>query len=486
MRRCPWLVLLTWCIVLVTPASAVAAGQTSYTLDKNGQRLPAPLGYVFQREIDTIYTAAGSMKNPSYLFIDGQHHLWISDTDNNRLLELRSDGSLVREVGKGVLLAPQGLFVTENGDIFVADGGHGEVVRFDKNGQKVSAFGKPQAYVLSSDASYKPTRVVVDKRGYLYIINGGGDYRGIIQLDEEGIFRGFYGANHNLFDLSRAMTRAFASADQKRQLSRTLPSSDSSLFIDASGFIYTTSATAPTGQIKKLNAIGNNVLRLVDRPQFFGLVAEKTGGFFGETPGTGRNQQRPQFVDITVDDRGLFTALDSNSGKVYQYDQSGNMLTVFGGKGWQEGVFDYPSSLKVDQDGSIYVLDSSRKNIQVFRPTQFAALVQNASVLYYDGKYEEAAAVWKEVARLDTNYLLAHSGLGKAYQKREQYQEAMREFQAADDRKGYSGAFAEYRQVYMREHFPQVAGLFVLAMVVLVLITRGARRVMMATSGSAA
>ncbi|MES4785805.1 MAG: hypothetical protein C4294_08270, partial [Nitrospiraceae bacterium] len=58
--------------------------------------------------------------------------------------------------------------------------------------------------------------------------------------------------------------------------------------------------------------------------------------------------------------------------------------------------------------------------------------------------------------RLDTNYILAHYGIGKALFKEERWDEAMREFYLAHNKAEYSRAFAMARHQYARENFGMV------------------------------
>ena len=122
---------------------------------------------------------------------------------------------------------------------------------------------------------------------------------------------------------SAEFTKAATEA-QKKQISKVLPTHHANLFVDLRGFIYTVSPLAAVNQIKKLNSIGNNIYNVDD------IV-------FGERERRGNQLVNPQFVDVTVDEQGIVSALDFNSGRIYQYDQSANLLAVFGGRGSQRG-----------------------------------------------------------------------------------------------------------------------------------------------------
>ncbi len=454
LRRTGGTALLVALLLGLSAHPALADREYSWTLDKDGNPLTSPDPYLYDFEIDGMYQPSGAFKNPADIFIDKQYNVWIADTGNNRVLEFDADGHYLREIGtednEGKLNGPEGVFVTDNGEIWVADRGNGRVVEFAPDGTFVRALGKPESKLLAEDQVYQPTKLAIDRRGYIYVLNGGGDYRGIFLLDMDGEFRGFFGANRVGFSLARLLINMFATEAQKKQISKVLPTHHANLYLDERGYIYTVSPLAQTDQIKKLNPIGIDV---------YG----SSGKFFGEKERRGNQWVYPQFVDVTVDSQGIVSALDFNSGRIYQYDQSANLLAIFGGRGAQRGKFELPQSLSIGKDGKIYVLDANRNNVQVFRETEFAALLHKGSQLFFDGRYAEASDVWREVLRRDSNFELAHTGLAKAYYKKGDYLAAMREYAIARNNDGYSQAFGDWRHDFLRENFGWVLPLAIFA-----------------------
>ncbi|HEX2036352.1 MAG TPA: NHL repeat-containing protein [Chloroflexota bacterium] len=462
--------LLALGLLVTTVGTAFADREYSWTLDKDNLQLTSPLAYLYDFEIDGMYKPSGTFKNPADIFVDRQFNVWVADTGNNRILKFDEQGNFLAQYGttegEGQLNAPEGIFVTDRGEIWVADRGNGRIVQYSPEGQFVRALGKPRSRLLEEDQVYQPNKLVLDKRGYIYVLNGGGDYRGIFLLDSEGEFRGFFGANRLGFDVARLFIRMFATEAQKKQISKVLPTHHANLFIDQRGFVYTTSPLSPRAQIKKLNPIGNNVYSADTK-------------FFGERERKNNQFVNPQFVDVTVDERGVVSALDFNSGRIYQYDQSANLLTIFGGRGAARGRFELPQSLAVGRNGRIFVLDANRNNIQIFRPTEFAELLHTGSQLFYDGKYQEASQVWQEVLRRNSFYELAHTGMGKAAFKQGDYMGAMDEYQIARNKDGYSQAFGEWRHEFLRENFGWVLPLAVFSVwVIATVVGRTVKQVM--------
>ncbi|MEN9617472.1 MAG: hypothetical protein RL022_2894, partial [Chloroflexota bacterium] len=313
------LVLVAAFVVGLLPGGVPVASadrEYSWTLDKDARTLASPLPYIYDFEIDGMYQKCGTFKNPADIYIDKGGNVWISDTGNNRVLKFAPDGTYMLTIGSaegpGKLNAPEGVFITAQGDIWVADRGNSRLVSYTASGEFIKQFGKPTSRLLEDDQVYQPNKVVIDRRGYLYVLNGGGDFRGIFLLDSEGTFRGFFGANRLVFNLGRLLIRMFTTDSQKKQISKVLPTHHANMFVDERGFIYTVSPLGDVDQIKKLNSIGNDVYTSGNKA-------------YGEIERRGAQTIKPQFVDVTVDSQGIVSALDFNSGRIYQYDQSANL-----------------------------------------------------------------------------------------------------------------------------------------------------------------
>lgn len=398
---------------------------------------PAQLGYVYDRD----FGLGLGLRGPEDLFLDHEGYLWIVDTGNHRVVKIDRFGELQMVIGGPgspvQFRQPQGVFVNRAGEVYVADTENGRIVVFNSEGEHLRTFERPRSSVLGDDFHYQPSKLIQDHRGWLYVVNGT-DYRGLMMIDNFGDFRGFFAPNRLKWTLRRFLINLFATEAQRQRLARDLPAPHSNLVIDEFGFIYTSTLYQENNQIKKLNAVETDVYNPDDNPKVFGIEASAF---------------RPSFIDLAVDDKGIISALDSAQGFVYQYDQDRNLLLIFGRKGEQKGAFGFPVSIVVDNDGLIYVLDKDRNNIQVFRPTQFAELVHAGAQLYNDGRYQEAAIPWQEVLQYNTNYALAHSGIGKAYMRLEAWPQAARHYRTAFDRDGYSEAFMEMRYEFLRANF---------------------------------
>lgn len=424
------------CTMLLAPATE--ARRVGIYFQRGIGVFPSQLGYVYHRDFGLDL----EMDGPQDMYLASDNTLYIVDTGRNRVLKTDLYGNLLAVYpppgSTERLNKPQGVFVNDDGFIIVADTENKRLVVFAQDGEVETILPQPEHALLGADFHYQPTKVVQDRRGYLYVANSN-DYRGLITLDTNGIFRGFFAPNRVPFSLRRIIINMFATEAQKEKLSKTLPTPHSNMVIDQYGYIYSSTVYDRTNQIKKLNSVGTDVLNSTSKYDY---------GF------PFRANVLSNFVDLTVNEKGIISALDSQNGWIFQYDQDRNLLMMFGGKGEERGFFGYPSSIVSDDEGYLYVLDKDRNNVQVFRPTQFAEMVHDAAELYADGRYEDAAEPWREVLKYNTNYALAHSGLGKAFMKLENWEDALHEYRIAENRDGYSEAFAEIRHDWIRNNFP--------------------------------
>lgn len=454
-------------LALSIPMCANAEADYNYVTGNNNYRQPVPRAY---NVIETINNIGGYddakqyFSGPQDLFIDHYDNIYIVDTQNNRVVKMNKNYETV-----GVFYgpdkdfnSPEGIFVDDDGDMYVADTGNKRIVHMDNKGNFVEEFTSPDSEVETGSA-FSPSKLIVSPTGYLYIVRG----ENIMSIDGYGKFRGYYGQTNIGYSLTDALMRVFATEEQRAFTTKRLASSYVNITLGDDGMIYATSLERVEGEIKKLNAVGTNVYRkyrsvgnsiqnpitnFINNKLLKTVVAGNSFKFGEYFDDTGKYVE-PVFTDICVDDKGIVTILERENGKVYQYDQDGNMLVAFGGKGVSKGTFSITSAIDVDSRGLIYVLDMINNNIQVFEPTEFISLVQSATTAYNNGDYVNSAAMWEQVLDYDENYTLAHLGIAKTYYKQEMYKEAMEEAKIANDRDVYTMAFDEYKYVVLRAYF---------------------------------
>jgi hypothetical protein len=453
--------LIGFLLLLLVPCSVVSADSpyTGYIYD-NMDNAPLSInGYLYFDSIDGYDMSTGPLKDPEDLFVAGDDTLYVVDGGNNRVIHMDTEKHVLGIFGdidgKGKLNAPKGVFVSKNGDVYVADSQNRRIAVFDHSGVFAKEFGAPSSPLLGKNFNYSPSKLIVDKRDYMFVTSDGAN-QGLLQMQPDGGFAGFFGANHVPFDWTRVFVKLIASKEQKDQIASAKPPEFSNLYQDNEGFIYTSTLGIRRNQLKRLSAVGVDTLN--GSPHRYGDLYMPSKNF---------DYLYDAFVDLSISGDGLITGLDQTTGKLFQYDKLGNLLFIFGGIGNQDGLFKTPSSVAETSDGTIYVADRTQSRIDRFTTTPFADKVHEASRLYVEGRYEEAMKPWQDVLKVNSNYDMAYNAIGKALYKQRKYGEAMKYFKTARDRSAYSDAYLQYRKEYVRNHFGAVVAV-ILGLILLV------------------
>lgn len=432
--------------------------------------------YVPAEVLDGFSLGVGPLKEPGDLFVDDAGHIYLLDTGNNRLICLDSSMNVTRVISQfdndgkpDGFNGPRGVFVTSQGDIYVADTGNGRVVILDSQGQFVRLIGEPvsdEEGIIPEDYRYKPIRLVVDVAKRVFVVVEG-EYEGIVQFDEQGTFRRFFGAPRVVPRLADVIWSKLATREQRERMALFLPTEYSSVDLDDRGFIYATIATgdlARSQPIWRLNPGGENVLRAL------GFMVPR-----GDKPTTWEENQQgkppSKFVDIVAREHGIYSGLDLNRGRVFTYDAEGHLLYEFGARGYQKGAVVKPTAIE-ELNGRLLILDAGTNSVTVYEPTEYAISIHLAMDYYYRGDYANSDLWWRNVLRLNANSDRAYTGVGLTYMMNGQFAEAMKYFKLGDNRLGYSRAYAYYRSDVVREHFSLVATVFVGLLVLLSILRR--------------
>lgn len=494
LNRRRWLRPTIWIWLAVQLAGALASPRasaftpyTTFYKDAYGQLVQIQPAYKPLDVIGREFTDSGGspasrdeafatdLNQPQDLFVDGRDQLYIADTGNNRIVHLDEAGRFVRvlDVKESPLNRPNGLFVDRDGNLYVADTGNQRVVKLDRDGKLLREFKRPESPYLPAAFKYEPTKLVVDKRGFMYITTLGA-FQGLLQLDPEGSFQNFFGANQVSFSLFDSFKRFVYTREMYRRELSKLPGAIVNTAIDGNGFVYTVTKDIKNDQVKKLNIAGLN--QLETRGEF---IAAKDAGY-GEIAWWADRASVPQLQDIAVDADGNMTVVDALLGTISQYDENGNLLFFWGSQEISAtsklGLVKSASSIAATSKGELLVLDNVNNLIQRFKLTEFGALVHQANKLTQEGRYEESEPLWREVARVDAFYTPALIGLAKAAFKKERFEEAERLFFQAGVGQGYSDSFWQTRLLWFQNHFALLMNIVVAAVLLAYLTDRLTRK----------
>ncbi len=437
-------------LCLVMMAGMTASAETpykTYTVDGYGYVLETQSAYNPLAAITKVGETA--FVSPMDMAIGKDGNLYIADAGAHVILICSRDGEQVGSIGEGVLQTPTGVYVTEDGTVYVADKDAKKVFVFDAQGNVTAEYGKPDSPIYGNSMDFKPTKVVANKTGTMYIICEG-NMNGIVQLSpvEGGSFLGYFGTNYTSLSPFQMIQRVILTDAQRAQMLSNIPSTPTNLHIDDTGLIYTVTQGDKETSLKKLNIAGKNLLD--SDPYYADLPAAVTTG---------------NYNNILVAD---------SDGYIYEYNEDGELLFMFGGRddGRQRvGLCNKVEAIAVDEDDRIYLLDSDKKQIHIFEPTEFTNLLHESLYLFSKGQYTQSKEPLSKVLQMNSMFDYANQAMGHAYLQEENYEQALKYFRLAKSFEGYSDAFWEVRNIWIRNYL--VAA--VLAIAAVIVLIRGSK-----------
>jgi len=393
---------------------------TTWALGPGGHFFMTQDAYMPHTEIDLPISAAEDM------FIASDGLMYIADTGNHRIVKLENF-EIIATYGEEILSGPTGIFVDGEGIMYVVDAKSNSICILDQDGNLVQQFSRPDEPLFGRSREFLPRKIAVDARKNLYVISEG-SVNGIVQMNTNGDFIGYFGANTATMSLKMLLQRLFLTQEQLEQFIKNEAASPANLTIDHQSMVYTITAGETSGRgIRKFTVSGKNI--------------------FPDTYGSST------FRDIDVSDEGLVIAVDA-TGMIWEYDLNGFVLFVFGSQDRGEqrlGTLRNPSA--IERDGEfIYVLDEDKNAIVVYQTTAFARQVHYGVRLYMDGFYSEAKPYFERVLNFNGSFIMAYQAIADAYYKERNYTTALENYRYAEDHHGYSQAFWELRNTVLQQY----------------------------------
>ena len=250
----------------------------------------------------------------------------------------------------------QGIYADKKGNIYISDTENSRILMLDKNGKLITTIEAPVSDLIPKDFYFQPTSIARDEHDYIYVLSLG-CYYGALVYTPEYEFMGFYGPNtveSNALDFLSYLWDRITSTEAKENFStKSLPYSFSDFSFDTDGYMVTCTASVKNdkysteveyGQIKKITHNGSNILY---KRNLYGSTFDSSAVNFLETEVV--FGAAPQSLDsIVTDKNGYIFALEVGHGKIYIYDSECNPISVFGGgieEGNQLGIFDKPVAI---------------------------------------------------------------------------------------------------------------------------------------------
>lgn len=384
---------------------------------------------------DGVFVIAPGFSKPTDIVVDSKDNVYVSDELNKVVYKYNIATSNITTFGEGILEGPTGVCLDSNDNIFVADYQAKDIKEFNSNLELVKTYKRPTDVLFGKDQLFRPIKVGVDLAGNLYVISEGNS-NGIIRMNKDGEFSGYFGVNRVNVTLDLLIKRAFLSDEDKETYASLKPRPTTNIFVDNRNITYSVIEGESGVSLKKYNINGNNIL--------------SGSPFYSKT-----------YQDITVDKDGFIYTVDkSETGVISVLDSNGELLFKFGDtitNSISMGQFDKAVGIAVDSSGKIWVLDEVSKTLQAFKKTEFTSLVFQAKAYYDNGDYTKAKESYLEIIKQNSSFVNAYIGLGQIAMRNQEYKEAQEYFRIANYKSGYSEAYWEVRDDFVGRNIVAIA-----------------------------
>ena len=448
-------------INLILALPVYATGPTNYTYTYNEWLTPVPSPDAY-RVADFVLgenLGIGRFDRPQDLaFHDDK--IYVADTFNNRIVILTgSRPARVLQIIDSVIMPdgsesgfdrPHGVFVSNwdgfFGQIWIADTHNQRILRIDGeetlNVIDIIDRSKMDNSLLAENLDFLPQKLAVDFSERLFLqaqhVN-----RGLMEFDSNGYFSGYMGAPPVEVSPIDQFWRLIATREQRERRALFVPIEYNNITVDSQSFLYVTTASSDVDPVRRLNAMGADVMIRNGMQEPIG------DSWYGTAAGISGPSQ---FIDVAPLPNDSFAVFDRNRGRIFAYDSQGELLYAWGGVGNREGFFMSPTALIAD-GLTLFALDAATGAITRFELTEYGRYVNAAMDMYRLGLYDQSVHYWQEVMRMNGNFGLSYIGMARAYLRQGEYLLAMDLFRSQNSYINYGRAFGFFRRQWMEENF---------------------------------
>ena len=427
------------------PVSALAdSPYKTYTVDGYGSVIETQTAYLPYGTINKI--GDETLKAPTDFTILSDGTMYILDSGNKRVLITDIEGNYYGSFGEDIFVNPRGMYVTEEKICYVADRDARMIWVFDEKGTLIASYDRPTEAMYGETQDFLPLKVVANSSGTIYAICES-NTNGIVQISpvDNGTFLGYFGTNATDPSIWRIIWRAILPDSARAKMLGNIPATPDNMSIDEKGLIYTVTRGEGIDTLKRLNIAGSNMIELEN-------------GAYDDVPAA-----------VTTGNHDNVYVV-SQQGYIYEYTNEGELLFVFGGSddGMQRiGLSTKAEAIQVDSNDKIYVLDSDKKQIIIYTPTEFTNHLHEALYLFSKGRYTESKEPLSEVLRMNNLFDYANMAMGKNLFKEENYDQSLEYARLAKDYETYSDSFWEIRNVWLKQN---LATVFILCIVLFIAV----------------
>ena len=431
-------------LAAVMSSVSVSASQSTsytYTLSVNGNWVRTQDAYM----PGELWFRDDTLNAAEDIFLH-RETLYVADTGNSRIISFNIETQSIDYINNENFVSPCGLFVNDEA-IFVADSGAQKVFKLDFNGNILMEIKRPDSYLFSEQSQYMPRNVAVTKQGIIFVC-GLGSYEGLMQFDENGVFQGYFAANTTKITFLERIEEMLFTEEQMASLLTRTPNPIYNIDISDRDMIYSVTQLG-SKELAGSKGKGENAIK------YHNMAGE-------DILSKDKIDDEHNFTDVASFRNGISFAV-TNSGIIYVYDESGNVVFSFGGRTSDDrnGLFTFAAAIDTDDRGRMYILDKEGGYIQVFYPTEFAQRTYNALYNIQNGSYAESESEWLQLLSLNGMSLTAHKGYAKVLYQQERFAEAAEQFRIIGDKQNYSECMWEIRNIWFQKNLIYIIAILI-------------------------
>jgi len=361
----------------ITKAGAVDFGVLlGMTLDEKGNLYVADEKnrciYIFTADLDFLtkwMVVEGKLFTPVDITFDGVENFYVIDKATNSVLIVNKEGKAIDTLFKNPPpdLKPASLSRVAfcNDKVFVTDESKSIVIFWDYKNKRYDKFGKKGS---GKGEFLSPKGIVGTSTGRVYIVDSGNSRIelfdpnfnfikewGIKDLEPGQLIfpKGVgIGLNSEIYvsDSAQSVIAKFGSSGipikkiSKMGLYDGMLYAPSRITVDNEGKIFV--ADSLNNRIQVFSENGELIFK-------FGEKGTESGQFV--TP-----------EDVCLDEDGKIYVADTQNQRIQVFNKEGKFRFKYGKEGYKEGDFKYPTGIKV-KNGKLYVADSGNHRIQIFK-----------------------------------------------------------------------------------------------------------------------
>jgi len=256
------------------------------------------------------------------------------------------------------LKEPEGVACNEKSPLYVADTGNGRILRFIF---KNNALETGAAEIKPPQISY-PLKMKIDSREQIYVLDG--KERRIVRLTSEGRFKDYLEPSGLPSPASYVIGSFDLDADDDIYILDILSRRVLELGPDGRYRRHIPFPGDFGGGLDIAVDFRKNIL-LVDGPGAKVFSASRASSSFSLLSGGLREYMRFP-TSVATDSRGRIYLVDRNGGSIIILGQDGSFIGRRSGKGWKEGLLNYPSQMCINGKGQVFIADTNNSRIQIF------------------------------------------------------------------------------------------------------------------------